>query len=44
MPHGTALIATICVSLAVAFLGGFLAVRLRLPPLLGYLLAGVQDQ
>ena len=41
MPHGTALIATICVSLAVAFLGGFLAVRLRLPPLLGYLLAGV---
>ena len=41
MPHGTALIATICVSLAVAFLGGFLAVRLRLPPLIGYVLAGV---
>jgi CPA2 family monovalent cation:H+ antiporter-2 len=41
VPHGTALIATICVSLAVAFLGGFLAVRLRLPPLIGYLLAGV---
>jgi monovalent cation:H+ antiporter-2, CPA2 family len=41
VPHGTALIATICVSLAVAFVGGFLAVRLRLPPLVGYLLAGV---
>ena len=41
MPHGTALIGTICVSLAVAFVAGFLAVRLRLPPLIGYLLAGV---
>jgi monovalent cation:H+ antiporter-2, CPA2 family len=41
VPHGTALIATICVSLAVAFVAGFLAVRLRLPPLIGYLLAGV---
>jgi K+:H+ antiporter len=41
VPHGTALIATICVSLAVAFVAGLLAVRLRLPPLLGYLLAGV---
>ena len=41
MPHETALIATICVSLAFAFLGGFLAVRLRLPPLVGYLLAGI---
>ena len=41
MPHGTELIATICVSLAFAFLGGFLAVRLRLPPLVGYLLAGI---
>jgi CPA2 family monovalent cation:H+ antiporter-2 len=41
VPHGTALIGTICVSLAVAFVAGFLAVRLRLPPLIGYLLAGV---
>ena len=41
MPHGTALIATICVSLAVTFVAGLLAVRLRLPPLIGYLLAGV---
>jgi K+:H+ antiporter len=41
VPHGTALVGTICVSLAVAFVAGFLAVRLRLPPLIGYLLAGV---
>jgi monovalent cation:H+ antiporter-2, CPA2 family len=41
VPHETALIATICVSLAVAFVAGLLAVRLHLPPLLGYLLAGV---
>jgi CPA2 family monovalent cation:H+ antiporter-2 len=41
MPHETPLIATIAVSLAFAFVGGFIAVRLHLPPLLGYLLAGV---
>jgi CPA2 family monovalent cation:H+ antiporter-2 len=41
MPHDTALIATIAVSLALAFVGGFVAVRLRLPPLVGYLLAGI---
>jgi len=41
MPHETSLIATIAVSLAFAFVGGFIAVRLRLPPLVGYLLAGV---
>ncbi len=41
MPHETALIATISVSLAFAFLGGFLAIQLRLPPLVGYLLAGI---
>jgi monovalent cation:H+ antiporter-2, CPA2 family len=41
VPHGTALIGTICVSLAVAFVAGLLAVRLRLPPLIGYLLAGI---
>src|SRR2546428_6170044 len=37
----TSLIATIAVSLTFAFIGGFIAVRLRLPPLVGYLLAGV---
>jgi monovalent cation:H+ antiporter-2, CPA2 family len=41
VPYGTTLIATICVSLAVAFVAGLLAVRLRLPPLIGYLLAGI---
>jgi monovalent cation:H+ antiporter-2, CPA2 family len=41
MPHETALIATIAVGLILAFVGGFLASRLRLPPLVGYLLAGV---
>jgi monovalent cation:H+ antiporter-2, CPA2 family len=41
MPHDIALISTIAVSLAFAFVGGFIAVRLRLPPLLGYLLAGI---
>ena len=41
MPHETALIATIAGGLALAFLLGLLAVRLRLPPILGYLLAGV---
>ncbi len=35
------LIATIAVSLAFAFVGGLLAVRLRLTPLVGYLLAGI---
>jgi CPA2 family monovalent cation:H+ antiporter-2 len=41
MPHETALIATIAISLAYAFVGGFIALRLRLPPLVGYLLAGL---
>jgi len=39
--HDVPLIATIAVSLAFAFVGGLLAVRLRLPPLVGYLLAGI---
>ncbi|HSC09068.1 MAG TPA: cation:proton antiporter, partial [Steroidobacteraceae bacterium] len=41
MPHHVPLIATIAVGLAVAFLLGFVAARLRLPPIIGYLLAGV---
>ena len=41
MNHDTALIATIAASLIVAFVLGLLAVRLKLPPLVGYLLAGV---
>ena len=35
------LVATIAVSLAFAFAGGYLAVFLRLPPLVGYLVAGI---
>src|SRR6476659_77665 len=41
MPHDTTLIATITMGLVLAFLGGLLAHRLRLPPIVGYLLAGV---
>lgn len=41
MPHETPLIATIAVGLVVAFAFGLLAQRLRLPPIAGYLLAGV---
>ncbi|WP_374308124.1 YbaL family putative K(+) efflux transporter [Dongia sp.] len=41
MPHATPLIATIVGSLALAFLFGALAHRLRISPLVGYLLAGV---
>jgi len=37
----TSLIATIAVGLAFAFAGGFAAVRLGLPPVVGYLLAGI---
>ncbi|QCO17636.1 Kef family K(+) transporter (plasmid) [Azospirillum brasilense] len=41
MPHETTFIATIVAGLVLAFLGGLLASKLRLPPLVGYLLAGV---
>ena len=41
MNHPTELIATIAAGLGLAFLLGLLAVRLRLPPIVGYLLAGV---
>jgi CPA2 family monovalent cation:H+ antiporter-2 len=41
MPHETGLIATIAVGFALAFILGMAAHRLKLPPLVGYLLAGV---
>ena len=41
MPHDTPLIATIAVGLGLAFLLGLVANRLRLPPIAGYLIAGV---
>jgi monovalent cation:H+ antiporter-2, CPA2 family len=39
--HDATLISTIAVGLALSFVGGFVAVRLKLPPIVGYLLAGV---
>jgi K+:H+ antiporter len=41
VPHDVALISTVAVGLAFAFVGGFAALRLGLPPLVGYLVAGV---
>jgi len=39
--HETALVATVAGGLGLAFVFGFLAVRLKLPAIVGYLLAGV---
>ena len=41
MDHQTALIETIAIGLGAAFIGGLLARRVRLPTIVGYLLAGV---
>ena len=41
MPHEVELIATIAIGFALAFAFGFVAIRLGLPPLIGYLIAGV---
>ena len=41
MGHDTALIATIATGLGLAFIFGFLAQRLKIPPLVGYLFAGI---
>jgi predicted Kef-type K+ transport protein len=41
MPHDVALIATIAIGFAFAFIFGLIAHRLGLPPLVGYLVAGV---
>ncbi len=41
MPHDANLISTVAIGLVLAFAFGFGAARLRLPPLVGYLLAGV---
>jgi len=40
MPHEIHLISTIAAAFGFAMLLGLLAARLKLPPLLGYLLAG----
>jgi len=41
MPHETELIATVAIGLTAAFVFALVAVRLRLPPIVGYLVAGV---
>jgi monovalent cation:H+ antiporter-2, CPA2 family len=41
MPHDVGLITTIAAALGLALVFGFLATRVRIPPLVGYLLAGV---
>jgi monovalent cation:H+ antiporter-2, CPA2 family len=41
MPHNTALITTIAAGIGLAFVLGLAVTRLRLPPLVGYLLAGI---
>jgi CPA2 family monovalent cation:H+ antiporter-2 len=41
VPHETTLIATIAGAFVFAFALGLLALKLRLPPLVGYLVAGI---
>ena len=41
MHHDIALISTMAISLVYALVGGYIASRLRLPPLVGYLIAGI---
>ena len=41
MPHSVSLIATVAAAFGLALVLGFIAARLRLPALVGYLVAGV---
>jgi len=41
MPHALPLISTIAAAFGLALILGFIAVRLRLPALVGYLVAGI---
>lgn len=41
MPHDVSLIAMIAAAFGLAMIFGFIAVRLRMPPLVGYLFAGI---
>jgi len=41
MPHDVSLISTISAALGLALIIGFVAAKLRMPPLVGYLLAGI---
>ena len=41
MPHSVTLISTIAAGLGLALVFGFIAARIKLPPLVGYLIAGI---
>ncbi len=41
MPHNIDLVTTVAVSLGLAMILGYLATRMKLPPIVGYLLAGI---
>ena len=41
MPHNVSLITTVAAAFGLALVLGFLAVRLKLPALVGYLVAGI---
>lgn len=41
MPHDVPLISTIAIAFGLAFIFGYIADRIRLPPLVGYLVAGI---
>ena len=41
MPHDVPLISTVSIAFVLAFAFGYLADRMRLPPLVGYLVAGI---
>ena len=41
MPHSVALISTLAAGLGLALVFGFIAARMKLPPLVGYLIAGI---
>ena len=41
MDHEPVLISTLAVGLVAAFIGGFIAQRLKLPPIVGYIVAGI---
>ncbi len=41
MPHDVSLIATVAAGFGLAMIFGYIAVRLHMPPLVGYLLAGI---
>lgn len=41
IPHDLPLVSTVAVGMSLAFVFGLIAVKLRVPPIVGYLLAGI---